>query len=723
MSQQCPYRNPELPVDVRVNDLIGRMTLEEKVGQMCQLDGRQDPERQLEERKVGSFLHVLGEDTLRLQRLAAQTRLGIPLIFGLDCIHGHAFWPGATVFPTQLAMSCSWNPDMAELAGRITAVEASATGIHWTFSPVLCMARDLRWGRVGETFGEDGRLIAAMARAMVRGYQGGDLGGPGTILACAKHYAGYSETQGGRDSSEADHSRRKLLSVFLPPFEAVARGGCATFMTAYEAIDGEPCTSNRWLLTELLKDAWGLDGFVVTDWNNVGNLHTLQKTCETQQEAAARAVEAGNDMMMSTPWFAEAAVRAVRSGRLDEKLIDGACRRILRVKFRLGLFDDRRLPDLAAARGTIGCAAHREAALECALQSIVLLENRGEILPLDERFRRIAVIGPNADDVLSQLGDWSLGSGQAGGDAKHPRDRIVTVLDGVRARAGNGATVTFARGCDTVGADTSGIEEAVAAARAADVAVVVVGDSLPLIGEGRDRASLDLTGAQLDLLKAVKAAGTPMVVILIASKPLSIPWLAINADALLAAFNPGMCGGTAVAALLFGDRTPSGKLSVSFPYHVGQQPVYYNQVPGWHGGRYVDMPAAPLYAFGYGLSYTSFAYSALRVSPGSIRAGDSFSVEVDVENTGTREGVEVVQVYSRDEFASVTVPVKELVAFDRVSLRPGQKRTVRFELPATVLSLVNRELRRVVEPGGFVIMAGGSSRDCDLLCAPLTVTG
>lgn len=722
MPEMVVYKDPQRPVEERVEDLLSRMTLEEKVGQMCQLDGRKEPERWVREKQIGSLLHVMGEVTNELQKLAEQSRLSIPILFGIDAIHGHAFCPSGTVFPTPLGLSCSWNPELIEKIAMITAKEVSYTGVHWTFSPVLGVARDLRWGRIDETFGEDPYLIGVLGSAMIRGYQGDDLADSHTILACAKHYAGYSGTQGGRDAAEADLSQRKLRSLFLLPFRDAAKAGCATFMAGYQSIDGVPCSANRWLLRDVLKEEWGFEGFVVTDWNNVGWMHTLQKVCATMEEAVQRAVEAGNDMSMTTPDFAETAVRLVQSGQLDVAHIDEAVKRILRLKFKLGLFDRNRYADLEKGEEIIGCAEHRKVALESAYQSIVLLKNQDNLLPLNGDLKRIAVIGPNGDDIKAQLGDWTfLDETEGDHSEEYPfkfenENRIVvTVLDGIRERVGSACRVDHCKGCDVVDPGTENITEAVELAREADVVIVVVGDDLSLNGEWRDRANLDLTGGQQQLLKAVYATGTPMVVVLINGKPLSIPWVTRHAHAILEAWNPGMEGGTAIAGILFGDRNPSGKLTISFPHHVGQQPVTYNQIPGWHSAQYVDMPKEPLFAFGYGLSYTRFVTSNLKLHTKELAAGETLRVEVTVENTGEREGTEIVQLYVNDVYSSVTTPVKELKAFQRVNLKPGERKTVLLEVPYERLALVNRNLETVVEPGEFEVMVGSSSRDQDLL--------
>src|SRR3954454_19840998 len=440
VSAEIPYRDPALSVEQRVEDLLARMTLPEKVGQMMQLDARNDVKEIVSEKLAGSILHTSPAKMLEAIDLVARTRLQIPLLTAEDCIHGHSFWPGATIFPTQLAMAATWDPALLERVARVTALEVAATGIHQTFSPVLCIARDLRWGRTDETFGEEPFLIGELGSAMIRGYQGGGLTDPTAILATAKHFAGYSETQGGRDASEADLSPRKLRSWFLPPFERVAREGCRVFMLGYQSIDGVPITANRWLLNDVLKQEWGFAGTLVTDWDNVGRMVWEQRVCADYAEAAAVAVRAGNDLVMTTPGFFEGAQEAVARGLLAEEQIDGAVRRILRLKFSLGLFEDPRAPDPVRQREVIGVAEHAELNLEVARRSLVLLRNDG-VLPLDPaaRFRRIAVLGPNADDPSAQLGDWAGDSGQvdwmAGG---HPRESIETVLDGFRAVAPEG---------------------------------------------------------------------------------------------------------------------------------------------------------------------------------------------------------------------------------------------------------------------------------------------
>jgi beta-glucosidase len=714
------YRNPALTVDERVADLVGRMTLEEKVGQLMMTDARSEDLSFINTRQPGSVLHVLGAKVGRAMDLAAKNRLAIPLLVGEDGIHGHSFWKDANIFPTELAMAASWSPELLERMGRVTAEEMAPTGIHETFSPVLCLARDLRWGRTGETFGEDPYLIGELGAALIKGYQGKGLGDPTGVLATAKHYAGYSETQGGRDASEADISRRKLRSYFLPPFERAVRAGAMMFMTGYQSMDGVPSTANRWLLTDVLKSEWGFKGVLVTDWDNVGRLVNEQKVAATYADAAIMALRAGNDIMMTTPQFYEGAIEAVRSGRLKESEIDEPVKRLLALKFRMGLFENPRRPDLAKAAAEVARPDHRAAVLAAARQSLVLLQNNG-LLPLDPaKVKSIAVIGPNADDDLQQLGDWSLGSPQHPPEAgKHPREKTVTVLDGIKAVAAPGATVRYEKGCSIVSEDLSGIPAAVAAAQAADVVVAVVGDHLNFIGEEKSTATLEMQGGQVALLDALEKTGKPMIVVLVNSKPLVLPASVRRAPAILEGFNSGMEGGRAVAEALFGQLNPSGKLTISFPVHVGQQPVFYDQVRGQHGNRYADLTQEPLFPFGHGLSYTQYRYSNLRLASPTLARGQAAAVSVDVENTGQRAGDEIVEVYVSDVVTSVTWVNKALKGFARVSLAPGEKKTVEVALPWEAFQLVDAEGRSVVEPGEFEILVGPSSRDRDLLKATL----
>ncbi|WP_406609711.1 glycoside hydrolase family 3 N-terminal domain-containing protein [Agarivorans sp. JK6] len=738
MSQ--PYTNPSLSVAERVENLLSLMSVEEKVGQMLQLPANM-PENldKLESWNVGSYLHCTGTMVEELQQRAAKTRLGIPLIFGIDAIHGHCFENNGTVFPTQLALSCAWSKQLSQSMARVTAIETRACGLHWTFSPVLCVGRDSRWGRINETFGEDPWLIGELAAAAVYGYQGDNLASHDTILACAKHYVAYGEATGGRDAYEAEVSPRKLLSLFLPPFEkAVKEANVATLMVGYQAIDGVPCSANSWLLREVPKNQWGMDGFIVTDWDNIGSLHDKQRVAEDLRHAAKIAVESGNDMIMTTPSFYQHTIDLVKDGELDIALIDDAVSRILKYKFELGLFEDFRYTDLSKKEQVLGNADHWQAALEASRQSLTLLQNNG-ILPLSDASKpKILLCGANADDVVAQLGDWSFGSMQAGAadDSYHQKDAI-TLRQGLQAAADAGrCELSYVRGAAPAEAEFEEISSAVNAANNSDIIVACVGDTLSQHGEFHDRADLDLSGQQQAMLEALKATGKPLIVVFMASKPLTIGWVKQHADAIVCAFNPGAKGGQALSELLFGELNPSGKLTISFPQHVGQSPVYYNKYEGWHARlsertdkqeRYIDMPLLPLFSFGEGISYSEFSYSDLAVSTPCLAAnkdlsqGEALKVSVNISNISQRSGVEIAQLYIHDCAASVTVPVLQLRGFERVELAPGETQRVEFSVPFADLALINAQLQKVVEPGAFKVFVGPSSKAEDLLSADFKV--
>lgn len=760
------YLNPTLPIAQRVSDLLGRMTLEEKVGQMMQLDARTgELDELIVKRHVGSILHTSPDDLVRAAQIVRnKTRLGIPLLVGDDCIHGYSFWPGATIFPSQLGMACSWDARKVEEAARITAEEVACTGVHWTFSPVLCIGRDTRWGRIDETFGEDPVLIGELASAMVKGYQkhaqAGDAFAEDAILACAKHFAGYSYTQGGRDASEADLTKRALESWFLPPFERVAKEGCATFMLGYEAIDGTPVTFNKWLLDGKLRGEWDYHGTLVTDWDNVGRSVWEQHIKPDYETASADAVKAGNDLIMTTPGFYEGAIDAVNNGMLDESLIDDAVARLLTLKFQLGLFENPRLPDRERILATIGTDAHMQANLELARESVVLLRNNGA-LPLAaasaEAPRRIAVVGPLADDAQNQLGDWAGNSGQVPWMPEgQPREMVTTVLDGVRELAPDGCDVVVARGANVVELvpdpegelfpdgqprpniavaaplDEALLDEAEVVARSADAVIAVVGDVVQLTGETCSTAILELLGGQNQLLERMvnvaRETHKPLIVVLISSKPQVLPPCIIGANGVIVdespteglgafiwAANPGMQGGRAIAEIIFGMIEPSGRLPITFPRHAGQLPVFYNEIRGQHGDRYADLTQDPAFAFGEGLSYTTFAYGEPCITNGAeFTAQDAVHVEIDLTNTGARTGTEVVQLYISDVVTSYTWACKELKDFRRVTLEPGETARVAFDLPVSACTIVNGDAERIVEPGEFKVLIGHSSRYGDL---------
>ena len=768
-----PYKNPNLPTEERITDLLGRMTLEEKVGQMMQLDARSgDLDDLIVNKHVGSILHTSPADLPRaVETVNTKTRLGIPLIIGDDCIHGYSFWPGSTIFPSQLGMATSFDTAKVQAAGRATAEEVSTTGVHWTFSPVLCIARDTRWGRVDETFGEDPYLIGEMASAIVKGYQGGAKAGEplakDAILACAKHFAGYSETQGGRDASEADLSHRKLESWFLPPFERVAKEGCGTFMLGYESIDGVPVTFNKWLLSDKLRGDWHYQGTLITDWDNVGRSVWEQKVKADYVHAAADAVKAGNDLIMTTPKFYEGAIEAVRTGLLDESLIDEAVSRILALKFRLGLFEDPRLPDQERIKTVIGSKAHQELNLQIARESVALLKNDGALPFSAAAGKRIAVVGPLADDAQEQLGDWAGNSGQVNWMPDgQPREMITTVLDGFKQLAPEGCEVAYSRGANIIDLvddpegefypdgqprpklgvsakfDQQLLDEAVENARRSDLVVAVVGDVVQLVGETCSTATLELLGGQNAMLEALanvaRETGKPLVVVLMSSKPQVMPACVIGTNGVIvdestadgvSAFmwapNPGMKGGQAIAEIILGKTEPSGRLPITFPRHAGQLPVYYNQIRGQHGNRYADLTQDPAFAFGEGLGYTTFEYGEPTITnvpaSGTFTTDDTVHTEITLTNTGERKGTEVVQVYIGDIVTSYSWTDRELKAFQRVELEPGQTKTVGFDIPVADCTIVDPDANRIVEPGEFEVLIGHSSRRKDLKRTTFTV--
>ena len=768
-----PYKNPELPTEERIADLLGRMTLEEKVGQMMQLDARSgDLDDLIVNKHVGSILHTSPSDLPKaVETVNTKTRLGIPLVIGDDCIHGYSFWPGATIFPEQLGMATTWDSEKVQAAGRATAEEVSTTGVHWTFSPVLCIARDTRWGRVGETFGEDPYLIGEMASSIVKGYQGGAKAGEplakDAILACAKHFAGYSETQGGRDASEADLSHRKLESWFLPPFERVAKEGCGTFMLGYESIEGVPVTFNKWLLSDRLRGAWNYQGTLITDWDNVGRSVWEQKVKPDYVQAAADAVKSGNDLVMTTPKFYEGAIEAVKTGLLDESLIDAAVARILALKFRLGLFEDPRLPDQERINAVIGSEEHQQLNLEVAREAVALLKNNGSLPFNAAGAKRIAVVGPLADDAQTQLGDWAGSSGQINWMPDgHPREMITTVLDGFKQLSPEGCEVVYSRGANIVDLvpdpegefypdgqprpkigvsaklDRALLDEAVENARQSDLIVAVVGDVIQAIGEGCSTATLELLGGQNALIDALsnvaRETGKPFVVVLVSSKPQVLPASVIGTNgvivdetpaegtsALLWAPSPGMKGGQAIAEIILGETEPSGRLPITFPRHAGQLPVYYNQIRGQHGNRDADLTQNPAFAFGEGLSYTTFEYGEPTVTnvpeSGMFAETDTVHAEITLTNTGDRKGTEVVQLYIGDIVTSYSWTDRELKAFQRVELEPGESKTVAFDIPVSDCTIVDSEANRIVEPGEFEVLIGHSSRREDLKRTTFTV--
>ncbi len=733
-----PWLDSTLPETKRIQLLLNEMTPEEKIAQMVQISYSVVPEKTADEwafRGAGSFLHVLGDNARRLQRLATQNRLGIPVIFGIDAIHGHGLHNGATVYPTQLALACSWNEDLAYRVARATAKEVAAEGLHWTFSPVFCLGRDLRWGRINETFGEDKLLAGRLGAAMVRGYQGTDTRNPDSIIACAKHYIAYGESTGGRDSYDAPVSLRNVRTNFLPPFIEAVKAGCLTFMAGYNPVDGVPCSANETLLRDILKNELGFDGFVVTDWMNTTSLMSRQKMAAHMKDASRIALESGNDMIMTSPEFYESMLALVRDGKADIAQIEDAVTRILAVKFRAGLFDvpEKILtlptaedPQAEKARAVFACSEHRALALDAARDSIVLLKNEDlsgvPALPLrtgndaaGKSVKRIAVIGPNADSVRAQFGDWTFFTHPVPALDSIPELRVTTLLEGVRDIAGHfGVEVLWHKGCDILDPAKEQIAEACEIAARADAIIVCVGDTLILNGETHDRSDLALTGAQDRLVESLSKVASvrkiPLTAVLINGKPLEFERVACASNAVIEAFNPGIYGGQAIAEIIFGLSEPRGRLPISFPRKTGQLPVYYNQLPGWHDGAYCDCPRDPLFAFGEGLGWTTFSYETPKLSASRASAGDTVTVTVSVTNTGSLDGTETVQLYAADRIASVVTPVRELKGFKRVFIPAGQTATVEITLETDALSLVDRNGKTVLEPGEFDILVGHDSR-------------
>jgi len=691
----------------KIDSLLARMTLEEKLGQLNQLsvDQQPTPEQLALVRKglVGSFLNLTGAAATRdAQHIAVtESRLHIPLIFGQDVIHGYR-----TIFPIPLGEAASWDPEAVQAAARVAAREAAAAGVHWTFAPMVDIARDPRWGRIAEGSGEDPYLGSAMAAARVRGFQGADPRSPDAVLATVKHFAAYGGAEGGRDYNTVDLSERTLREVYLPPYHAALDAGAGSVMTSFNEIGGIPSTASPWLMTTVLRREWGFRGFVVSDWTAIDELRN-HGVAGSRAEAGKLALEAGVDMDMVSRIYVDDLPTLVRTGRIPVALVNEAVRRVLRGKAALGLFDDPyHGATVERERAVLLAPEHRQLARRVAEEAIVLLKNDGQLLPLGSRVRSVAVIGPLADDKVAALGSWP-GRGD-------PRD-AVTPLEGMKARAGS-VTVLYAKGCGITDTASTGFAEAVAAAKQADVAVLLLGEAGDMSGEAASRANLDLPGVQPRLLEAIHATGTPVVLVLMNGRPLTLPWAAEHVPAIVESWFLGLETGPALAAVLFGQVSPSGKLPVTFPRAVGQIPLYYNHKntgrptgPDKYTSKYTDLPVTPLFPFGHGLSYTTFVYSDLRLSAPRITPAGTQSVSVTVTNTGSREGAEVVQLYVHDEVASVTRPVRALAGFRRISLKPGEARTVDFQLTSKELGLYNKDMKFVVEPGKFRVFVGGSS--------------
>jgi beta-glucosidase len=722
--------------DTRVNALLRQMTLEEKIGQLVQYSagsptgpgtGRGDYPDMIAKGGIGSLFNLTGaREVNAMQKIAVEkSRLHIPLIFGLDVIHGYR-----TTFPVPLGMSATWDPALVEKAARVAAVEASSEGVRWTFSPMVDIARDARWGRIVEGNGEDTYLGQAMARAYVRGYQGANLQDPSSILACVKHYVAYGAAEGGRDYNTVDISDRSLRQVYLPPFKAAVDSGAATVMSAFDDLQGVPSTANPYTLTQILRGEWGFRGFVVSDWNSVGEL-VPQGVALDPAMAARKALTAGVDMDMESNSYATTLLQQVKSGQVPQSVVDEAVRRILRVKFAMGLFEHP-YSDEAKSPITTLDPAHVVASRTVAEESFVLLKNDAAngapVLPLASSVKTIALVGPLADDAANMLGSWSTK-----GDAKD----VVTLRKALSDRLDQSqGKLLYAKGADIMSTSDNGFAEAVAAAREADVVIAALGEDAGLMtGEAASRAHLDLPGNQQQLLQALAATGKPIVLIIFSGRPLTLNWEAAHIPAILEAWFPGVQGGPALVRTLFGDVNPSGRLTTTFPRAVGQEPLYYNAMntgrpaddvdltrPPNNSGekyrsRYIDEQNSPLFPFGYGLSYTKFQYSSPSLSAQSLTAASlnsgssALTVSADVRNTGSRAGSEVVQLYIRQIGTSVTRPVRELKGFQKISLAPGESKKVEFKLDKDELAFWNIDMKNVVEPAKVTVWIGPNSAE------------
>lgn len=719
-----PYKDASRPLQERVEDLLSRMTIEEKAGQLVQVSAHGSDEsvyeQQMREGRVGSYLNIAfnwvhvsesgvyqenPNNTLthgalrmnRLQRIALEeSRLGIPCLFAHDVIHGFR-----TIFPVPLGMATSWNPDAVERAARMAALEATSVGLRWTFAPMIDVTRDPRWGRIVEGAGEDAWLTGVLAAAAVRGFQTDDLTRPDAMLATPKHFVAYGGAEGGRDYATVDASERMLREYYLPPFKASLEAGAGSVMVAFNEISGIPATAHPWTLRELLRGEWGFDGLVVSDWGSIWEMQRHGYSADLEQ-AAQQALEATVDMDMESGayWLLPELLKA---GRVTEDSINAAVRRVLSAKFQLGLFE-RPYVDETLADRVLHSPDIVRAAREVARESMVLLRNAGNLLPLSKSTRSIAVIGALADDPKAQMGSWMAAG--ATGDA-------VTVVEGIRRAMGEGTRVIYEPALSPADDDPSGIAGAVAVAREADVVVAVLGELATMSGEAKSRSSLDLPGAQQQLLEALHATGKPVVLVLMAGRPLSTVWAAKHIPAILNVWFPGTQAGPAIADVLFGDYNPSGKLPMTVPRTVGQIPIYYNHKNTGRPAisKYEDIPNSPLYPFGFGLSYTTFEYEDLVITPAQLAPAGTVRVQARVTNTGPRRGTETAQLYMRDVVASVTRPVRELRGFERLTLDPGQSGMAAFTLGPAELGFYNQRMQWEVEPGRFEVWVGPHSAD------------
>jgi len=716
---QSKTQKGDAVIKKKIDQLLSQMTLEEKVGQMVQYCGNSTltgpvkavPSQvgDIKNGLVGSMLNVTGADNTReIQKLNMEnSRLKIPLIFGYDVIHGYK-----TIFPIPLAEAASWDLEAIEKSARVAAIEASSAGINWTFAPMVDIARDPRWGRVMEGAGEDPYYGSLVARARVRGFQGSNLSNSNSVVACAKHFAAYGAVEAGREYNMVDMSRQLMNEIYLRPFKAAVEEGVGTLMNAFNDFEGIPATANSYLLREKLKGDWKFDGFVVSDWNSIGEL-VAHGVAKDEKEAAQLAISGGNDMDMVTGAYRKNLVTLVNEGKVDIKLVDDAVRRILRIKFRLGLFDNPyKNCDAILESQMLLNPEHITAARDLARKSIVLLKNKGQVLPLSPEVKKIAVIGPLADSQDDMMGGWSvLGEGKD----------VVTLLEGIKQAVSPATQILYAKGCNIDDRNEPDFTEALVAASKADAVVLVIGEDRGLSGEASSRAHIGIPGKQEELLDRLLKTGKPVVVLLMNGRPLAIPALVEKAPAILETWFLGSQAGNAIADVLFGKYNPSGKLTMSFPRAEGQIPVYYNhkntgrpQLPNsdrWIS-HYLDIPNEPLFPFGYGLSYTTFEYSNLKLDKPTMPMNGSITVSVSIKNTGKYDGEEVAQLYVRDLVGSVTRPVKELKGFKKLMIKAGETADITFSLKAADLAFFTKDMSFKAEPGDFKVFVGTNSVDC-----------
>ncbi len=714
------------PVSVsqKVDSVMRLMTLDEKVGQLNQYSDDltatgpvtvdTDKASQIRRGEVGSMLNCLGtERTRSQQKNAMESRLKIPLLFAQDVIHGFK-----TTFPIPLAEACSWDLDAMELSARIAATEASASGIHWTFAPMVDIARDPRWGRVMEGAGEDPYLASMIASARVKGFQGDKPGDLNSVMACAKHFAAYGAAIGGREYNSVDMSDRLLWEVYLPPFKAAVDAGVATFMNSFNDLNGVPATGNKYLQRDILKGKWNFKGFVVSDWGSIGEM-VNHGNVKNDYEAALSAITAGCDMDMESRCYKNNLVQLVADKKVPVDLIDDAVRRILTKKFELGLFDDPyRFCDAEREQKELNNPEHAKAARNIAAKSIVLLKNQDQLLPLSKNIKTIAFIGPLVKAVKQNKGFWDVEV--PGVDSNF----IVSQWEGLVNKVGTGTKILYAKGCDIEGENKNGFAEAVKIAKQSDVVILSIGERRDMSGEARSRSNICIPGVQEDLLEVLLATGKPVVVLINAGRPLVFNYTSDHAPAILYTWWLGSEAGNAIADVLFGDYNPSAKLSISFPRSVGQVPIYYSHFntgrpatsdhSHFNNSSYQDLSIFPKYEFGYGLSYSTFKYSNVQLSSTKMKGDEQIAVDVTIANTGKYDGEEIVQVYLRDKVGSIARPVKELKDFRKIAVKAGESKTITFVIDKEKLSFYNQQLQWVAEPGDFELMIGASSRDIRL---------